>query len=365
MLSEQDTSPTMDASLPARILIVRLGALGDVVNALALANALVRARPDVEIGWACHELALPILSAHPAIARVHVWRRRSGLSGWRALLGEIRARRYELALDLQRLTKSALIVRCSGAPRRIGFDRQRTKESSWIWANEHVAPESLERPMAEQALDFARHLGLSDLRVQIDLPRDAQAEIWAEDWIRERGGTPILLNLGATKAANRWPAQYWGELAQKIGERTGKVIALTGGPDDCDFATEAARYGAASAINLVGATSLHQLIALQRRASVVVSADTGPMHTAAAVGARVVALFGAADERRTGPFGQIAFVLRTQPECAPCGKRICPLPRHDCMMDLRVEAVLQAVLRRLCESEAHKTKRTDAGFRPA
>ena len=86
-LAEQETGRTMDASLPARILIVRLGALGDVVNALALANALVRARPDVQIGWACHELALPILLAHPSIARAHVWRRGSGLGGWRAMLG--------------------------------------------------------------------------------------------------------------------------------------------------------------------------------------------------------------------------------------------------------------------------------------
>ncbi len=342
----------MDASLPARILIVRLGALGDVVNALALANALVRARPDVEIGWACHELALPILAAHPAIARVHVWRRGSGLSGWRALLSGIRAQRYDLALDLQRLTKSAWIVRCSGAPRRIGFDRLRAKESSWIWANEHLAPGSLARPMAEQALDFARHLGLCDVRVQLDLPRDAQAEIWAESWIREYGAAPILLNLGATKAANRWPAQYWGELVQRIGRQMGNVIALTGGPDDRDFAAEASRCGAASAIDLVGATSLLQLIALQRRASVVVSADTGPMHTAAAVGARLVALFGAADERRTGPFGQIDFVLRTRPACAPCGKRVCPLPRHDCMLDLSVESVLQAVQQRVRDSEA-------------
>ncbi len=352
MLWEPDTSPTMDASLPERILIVRLGALGDVVNALALANALVRARPDVQIGWACHELALPILCAHPAIARVHVWRRGSGLGGWRALLGEIRSQRYELALDLQRLTKSALIVRCSGAQRRIGFDRRRTKESSWIWANEQLAPGSLERPMAEQALDFARHFGLCDLRVQLDLPRDAQAEIWVENWISEHGAAPILLNLGATKAANRWPAQYWGELAQRIGEHLGNPIALTGGPDDRDVATAAIRAGAASAVNLVGATTLLQLIALQRRASVVVSADTGPMHTAAAVGARVVALFGAADERRTGPFGQLDFVLRTHPACAPCGKRVCPLPRHDCMLDLSVESVLQAVLQRLRVSQA-------------
>ena len=120
----------MSTALPARILIVRLGALGDVVNALALANALVRERPDVAIGWLSHDPAVPLLNAHPSIARVHVLRRGASLRELGTLVREIRAQRYDLALDLQRLTKSALLTRCSGAVRQMGFDRARTKEGS-------------------------------------------------------------------------------------------------------------------------------------------------------------------------------------------------------------------------------------------
>ena len=337
----------MATVLPARILIVRLGALGDVVNALALANALVRERPDVEIGWVSHELAQPLLATHPSIARVHLLRRGSGLGGLMQVLREIRAQRYELALDLQRLTKSALIARWSGAPRRIGFDRARTKESSWLWLGEHVAAASATRPMAEQALDFAQHLGIGAPRIELELPRDAGAERWAQAWMSERRAKLVLLNLAATKPANRWPAQYWGELAQRLCSRAELVIALTGGPGDRELADQVLRSGGEGAVDLVGSTDLRQLIALQRRAALVISADTGPMHTAAAVGAPLLALFGAADERRTGPVGQMQFVLRTRPKCAPCGKRNCPLPRHDCMLDLSVETVFRAATTRL------------------
>ncbi|HUR29304.1 MAG TPA: lipopolysaccharide heptosyltransferase II [Planctomycetota bacterium] len=337
----------MASDVPARILIVRLGALGDVVNALALANALVRERPDVEIGWVAHDLALPLLQGHPSIARVHVLRRGSGVRGFLAVVREIRARRYDLALDVQRLTKSALLARWSGAPRRIGFDRARAKEGSWRWLPEHVAAASSARPMAEQALDFARHLGIEDLAIALDLPRDEAAEHWARAWLGERREPLVLLNVAATKPANRWPAKSWGELARALCDRAEFLVALTGGPGDRALADEVVRSGGERAIDLVGATDVRQLIALQRRAALVITADTGPMHTAAAVGAPVLALFGAADERRTGPFGQIESVLRTQPKCAPCGRRTCPLPRHHCMLDLSVATVKEAAERRL------------------
>jgi lipopolysaccharide heptosyltransferase II len=337
----------MGTGLPARILIVRLGALGDVVNALALANALVRARPDVELGWASYELAGPILVGHPALRRVHLIARSSGLRGWRELISEIRAQRYELALDLQRLTKSALLTRLSGAPRRIGFDRARTKEQSWIWHSERLAPADAARPMAQQALDFARHLGVQDTEVVLKLPLNEQAERWAESWTDDHTREPVLLNLGATKSANRWPAAHWGALARRLHAELGCNVALTGGRGDQQLAALVRRAGGEHAIDMVGKTDLAQLIALQRRAKLVVTCDTGPMHTAAAVGAPLLALFGAADERRTGPYGQLQHVLRRNPPCSPCGKRDCPLPRHVCMLELDADSVFEAARTRL------------------
>lgn len=343
--------PAADAvrALPARILIVRLGALGDVINGLALANALIEARADLHLGWVGHDLVQPILRGHPALRRVHLWPRGGG---WRSLLElrrELRAERYDAVLDLQRLAKSALLARAVGTPRTIGFDRGRAKECSWLLHAERVAPADAARPMAEQALDFARHLGLRPGPARIDLPLWPEAEAWAEQ--RLAGvGSPVALNIGATKPANRWPAERWGELARRLKVEGGVEPVLTGGPSDRPLADAVMERAGVPLVDLVGATDLRQLAAILRRVKTVVSADTGPMHLAAAVGSPIVALFGAADERRTGPLGQLEHVVRTNPPCAPCGKRDCPRPRHDCMLDLGVERVLSAVRSRLGSS---------------
>lgn len=333
-------------ALPARILIVRLGALGDVINGLALANALIDARADLHLGWVGHDLVQPILRGHPALKRVHLWPRGGG---WRSLLHlrrELRAERYDAVIDLQRLAKSALLARAVGAERTIGFDRGRAKEGSWLLHSERVTPADSARPMADQALDFARHLGLHPGPARIGLPRWPDAEAWADQ--RLIGvESPVVLNIGATKPANRWPAERWGELARRLKSELCVEPMLTGGPSDRPLADALLAQAGVPLHDFVGRTDLRQLSAILRRAQAVVSADTGPMHLAAAVGSPLVALFGAADERRTGPLGQLEHVVRTNPPCAPCGKRHCPRPRHDCMLDLSVERVLGAVRARL------------------
>ncbi len=340
---------------PSRVLVVRLGAIGDVTNALVFASALKERAPRTTIGWVVHELARPLVDGHPAVERVHLWPRRGGLAGFRRALAEVRAARYELAVDLQRIAKSALFARLSGAPRVLGYDRARTKELSWLWTSERVAPGDGGAHMVEQYLDAAEHvLGARPL-ARRELPRDEAAERWADALVAELGGAPILVNLGATKPANRWPPERFGALAAALAAEHGVPVGLTGGPDDraaADAALGALRalgLGGASVRDLVGATSLPQLVALERRARLFVGCDTGPMHVAAAVGTRAVALFGPADPRRTGPYGAGHVVVREPPPCAPCNRKTCNQPRHACMQDITVETVLAAVRRALGE----------------
>lgn len=332
------------AALPERILIVRLGAIGDVVNATVVASALRAHAPHVRIGWAVHELARPLVEGHPAIERAHVWKRAGGVGGFRALMREIRAERYELALDLQRLTKSAWIARMSGARRVIGFDRARAKEASWLWTREQIAAGDRQAHMVTQYMEFVRHLGLPADAPPIELPRDARAMQRAEQWLSELGAAPILLHVGASKPANRWLPERFGDLARACSSEFGVPVCLTGGPQDRELAARAlARAGDARCLDFAGRTALLELAELQRRSLVTVSCDSGPMHLAAAAGAPVVALFGAADPRRTGPWGAAHRVVRTMPPCAPCNQRECPLPRHACMEDLTVEQVLATI----------------------
>ena len=344
----------VSSPFPGRVLVVRLGALGDVVNALVFATAIKQHRPDTFVGWAVHDLALPLVDGHPDVDRVHRWKRGGGPRELARLVRELRAERYELAVDLQRLAKSAAVARASGAPRVLGYDRARAKEHSWLLTTEHVARATGREPahMVEQYLDFARHLGVDRPRARHRLPPDPAAEAWAEGLLAELGGAPLLLNLGATKPANRWAPERFGELARRLSRERPIPLVLTGGPAERQAADAAlAAAGELPALHdLVGRTSLRQLAALAARARGMLSADTGPMHLAAAVGTPVVALFGAADPRRTGPWRGAEgghAVLRTQPDCSPCNLRRCDRPRHDCMEDLGVEAVLAELLGRL------------------
>lgn len=213
--------------------------------------------------------------------------------------------------------------------------------------------------MLDQVMEFAGALGLSSTPRR-SLPRDPAAEAFAEEVVAELGAAPVLVNLGASKPANRWPAERFGRLAAALG-REGPVC-FVGGPDDREAADEAAgALGGAPVRDLVGRTSLPELIALLRQARLFIGCDTGPMHLAAALDVPLVALFGPADERRTGPYGwdrpesvaaPAPLVVRTRPECAPCGAKRCPLPRRACMLDLDLDPVLEACALQLTAGDA-------------
>jgi heptosyltransferase-1 len=343
------------SQIPSRVLVIRLGAIGDVVNALVFASALKEHAPRTHLAWVVHDLARPLVEGHPLVDRVHVWSRASGLSGLARLVRELKRERYELAVDLQRIAKSALLARFSGAPRVLGFDRRRAKELSWLWTRERIRPGDPGAHMIEQYLEVARHLEIPRPRTLHRWPVDPAAASFAEGLLAELGAAPIVINIGASKPANRWEPARFGALAAALARELCVPVCLTGGPDDLAAARAAIdAAGAAGGIrDLVGKTSLRELAELCGRARLFIGCDTGPMHLAAARGAPVIALFGPSDPRRTGPHdagvaGHV--VLRTPPACAPCGRRTCNQPRHACLLDLGVGLVLEAAIRRMAPS---------------
>lgn len=321
--------------------MVRLGAIGDVVNALVFATAIKDASPGTEIGWVVHPLARPLVEGHPSVDRVHVWHKGAGLGEFLHVVRELRRTRYDLAVDLQRIAKSALVARLSGAPRVLGYDRARAKELSWLLTKERIPAGDLATHMVEHYLEFARHLGIADARARHVLPTVPEAEQWADDLVRELGAAPILVNLGATKPANRWKGERFGELAVALAKEHGAPVCYTGSEADraVEAQARAVSDGTPGVRSLVGESDLSQLVSLSRRARLFVGCDTGPMHIAVACGTPALVLFGPADPRRTGPYAQPDSVVRVPPPCAPCNRKTCNQPRHACMEDITVELV--------------------------
>ena len=306
--------------------------------------AVKDAHPETEIGWVTHPLACPLVEGNPCVDRVHVWEKRGGAREVLRVIRELRGARYDLAVDMQRITKSSLLARLSGARRVIGYDRARAKEGSWLWTRERIPGGSPAAHMVEHYLEFARYLGVEDPVPRHVLPTNAGAETWADALLEDLGAAPILVNLGATKPANRWDSGRFGELAVALGRELDAPVLLTGSEADREAEQGAlAAVGSAEGVrSTVGLTSLVQLVSLTRRARLFVGCDTGPMHIAAACGVPVVALFGPADPRRTGPFGDSHRVVRVPPPCAPCNRQTCNQPRHACMEDITVELVVAA-----------------------
>ncbi|MDF1799106.1 MAG: glycosyltransferase family 9 protein [Planctomycetota bacterium] len=340
-------------SLPPKVLIVRLGAIGDVVNALTLAKALKDLPQPPHIGWVVHDLARPLVEDNPLVDRVHVWSRGSGLAGYRGLIRELRSAGYGLAVDLQRLAKSALVARRSGAQRVLGWDRARSKEGAWLLVKERIQPGDPQDHMVRHYGAFAAHLGAQPTGPRGVLHPGREAEAWAAELLQGTGAAPVVLNLGASKLPNRWPAERFGELAAGLAA-DGLPVVLAGGPADreaaataLEVATASAGPGSAPIQDLAGATSLRQLAALLDRAALFVGCDTGPMHMAVAMGCRVVALFGPANPRRTGPFpGDAAGqrILQHLPDAASHGGKPWRAARTDAITTQEVLAAARDLL---------------------
>jgi ADP-heptose:LPS heptosyltransferase len=311
------------------ILIIKLGALGDVINTLPLVINL-RRHLDARIHWVVEPLSFPIVSAHQSVESTICFNKHSWKQSLPEVLGKIRSRRFDICLDLQRIVKSSLMCMASKSARRIGFDKARCKETTWLFPFERIPASDPTKHMVLQYQDFAEYLGLAGNDIRWDIPVKGAAPFNLPQEY-------IVLNIGATKAANKWTPGGFSSLAVKVMERFRLPCVLTGAGEDKKMAMEIMEKGGNAVIDLVGKTSVEDLIEVLAGSSAVVSCDTGPMHLGVALGKEVIALFGPANPRRTGPYK--GHVIQKPLSCSPCNKRTCSDPV--CMHSIQSEDVLE------------------------
>lgn len=316
------------------ILFVKLGALGDVINTLPLAITL-REGLDARIHWLVEPLSKPIVSGHPAVDDVILFDRKRWSRTLPGVIHRLRETRFDIALDLQRIAKSGLFCMTSRSCRKIGFDRMRCKELMWILPFERIPAGDPGDHMTRQYLEFAKFLGVNPGTIRWDIPVSGILP----------AGLPrdyVVLNIGATKAANRWTAEGFAALATTLARRRGLASVITGGPEDMGMAQSICSLGNGPMVNLAGRTTIDELKEILAGSRAVVSCDTGPMHLAVALGKEVVALMGPSDPKRTGPFR--GSVVRQDLGCMPCNKRHCEDPR--CMRGI-TEAMVMGELEKV------------------
>lgn len=309
-----------------RFLLIRLSAVGDVVNTLPTLTLLRRARPQATIGFAVEDRAQDLLLGHPLVDHVHVFPRRH----WRELRGspatwgrlaqevsahvrEVRGVGYQVAIDVQGNVKGGVHSYLSGAATRIGFARGHEKELNHWLSTETVVPPADRPHRVDKFASLLEPLGITDSGRDWVFPSTVDADPLVDAFLRGIGVEPgqmLLIHPGTSGkgAAKRWPVERYAELARRVCEDLARPVVVTWGPGEEELAREIAGVHERAFVG-PRTGSLLELLSLVRSARVFLSADTGPMHLAAASGVSCVALFGPKDPAVYAPYGDGHTVL--------------------------------------------------------
>jgi heptosyltransferase-1 len=343
-----------------RILIVRLSAMGDVIHTLPAVQALREAFPKAMMGWVIEKRWAELLCAPGTALRgprsaqrpLVDWVHPVNLTGWRKSLftvstvqqiakvwNDVRAARYEVAVDLQGAMRSAVLARWSGAGVVYGATEPRESPASLWYTRRAIARGE---HVIEHNLSVVEAVAQRRMKVpRVEFPHDVEAERRIERRLREAGiGEFAILNPGAGWGAKRWPAERYGQVARALADDGVRSI-LNCGPGEDDLAREAESASGGAAMSMK--CSITELIALTRRAQVFVGGDTGPMHLAAALQVPVVAIFGPTDPARNGPYrssdAPLSIVLRNPASPTTHARRATP---DEGMLEIGAEAVVNA-----------------------
>ena len=316
-----------------RVLILRLGAMGDILHALPAVTALRMRHPEWFIGWAVEpqwrgllavEGAVVRGAAMPIVDQLHIvpakeWGRRPLGAGTIGEIGqtrhELRAARYDVCVDLQGAVRSAVLGKWAHPHRLIGEEKPREWAAQYLF-DERIATNGTH--VIEQAVEVANAVAHEQLPITLPwLPLSEGAERFCDARLYDAqlggfNGRPfVILNPGAGWGAKRWPTERYGELARLFAER-GFGVVINCGPGEEGLAAEVNATSGNAALSL--SPALDELIAMTRRSSLVIAGDTGPLHLASALGKPVVGIFGPTDPARNGPFGGGRFRVLRHPE---------------------------------------------------
>lgn len=330
------------------ILIIKMSSLGDILHTLPFAAALRKRYPEAKISWLVHPQFAGFVPDAPVIDEVlyfdKVKFKKMGFIEKIKYFFEIRSllhsKHFDLVIDMQGLFKSAVLAAISGCSNRIGYCEMR--EGSGLISKAICGSHSKDH-VIERYLDVARFLGADVQSVDYPMPDLTKESRSVAEKLKQKGlsGEYVVIVPGARWVTKEWPVEHYAELANMLVADNMSVV-LAGGPDDAAKGEAVKKIsGSDKVIDLTGQTSLRELAALIKNSSFYISADTGPLHFAAALKKPLVAMYGPTKADRTGPYGSDnAKVILTPAKCAGCLKKSCS--DWHCMHDITPQMVYAA-----------------------
>jgi len=285
---------------PASICILRLSAIGDVCNTIAAVQTIQRQWPETKITWITGKLEAKLINVLPNI-EVVVFDKEKGLKGYRALWQTLQGHHFDALLHMQYAFRASIATLGIKAKYKLGFDAKRSQDFQSLFTNVKVTS-----PNAPHVLDgllaFAKTLGVQDVSPRWAIPYSQQDSQWAAKHLRTSSRNLVLVP-AASKGYKNWTSDGYAALI-KHAQRSGWQVILAGSPAqiEADLAAEIQQKLDQPALNLVGKSSLLEMLALLDKAQLVVAPDTGPAHMANAMNTPVIGLYAHHNPARTGPY---------------------------------------------------------------
>lgn len=303
-------------SAPASLCILRLSAIGDVCHTLPVVRTLQAHWPQTRITWIIGRVEAQLLGDIPGIEFI-IFDKTAGWRAYRALRATLRERHFDVLLQMQIALRASLASLLLGADIRLGFDPARAKDYQWLFSNARIAAAPRQHVM-DGLFGFAEALGIPERVLRWDIPQPLAAIQRVAEWAPS--DRPLLLISPCSSDRKRnwrnWSPERYAAVADHAAQRHGMQVILTGGPSEQEQQMGKAIGEAAchKPLDLIGRTSLKELLVLIDRAAVLIAPDSGPAHIATTVGTPVIGLYVTSNPARTGPYLSQEWVINHYPQ---------------------------------------------------
>lgn len=306
----------MSSTDSSSICVLRLSAIGDCCHALALIRTLQRHRPNATLTWIIGKTEANLMQGIDGVELI-IYNKNADRSERRAFAQALRARQFDILLNMHASWRANRVSRWIQAPRKIGFDKARAKDMQWLFTNDAIEPQQHPH-VIDGFFAFAERLGVAIREYDFRLPLVADHYVMADRLI-DAARPLVLISPCSSERRNNfrnWPAERFVDVAAHAMQQHDAIVAVTGGGRavEHEYAQWICNDGPDGIHNLVGKTSLKELAALIDRASVMICPDSGPAHIAGTVGTPVIGLYATSNPGRTGPVLHPEHTVNAYPE---------------------------------------------------
>ncbi len=300
------------ASAPNSLCILRLSAIGDVCNTVAAIQAIQRFWPNTSITWITGKLEAKLIEDLPGV-QVIVFDKGLGLKAYTQLWRQLKGQRFDALLHMQYALRASVATLGIKAKYKLGFDAKRSQDFQTLFTNVKV-PSPSEPHVLDGLLAFGRSLGVTDMTPQWHIPFSEQDTAWANQQL-DTDKRNLIVVPAASKAYKNWTATGYAQVITHA-QKQGFHVILAGSPAqvELDLAQAIESQLDTTVLNLVGKSSLKQMLALLALADLVIAPDTGPAHMANAVNTPVLGLYAHHNPQRTGPYQYRQYVVSAYEE---------------------------------------------------